>query len=143
MMHMDSPVHNPVHDHLMREIRDFAKELDRSRLRHRRQEMVLVSATIVLSSAVTLSGLIWTDKAIIGSVLGVFLSAVLAIERAFAFGERAIYSRILQAEAENLADDESLAPDQRLKKFADLRLRRAQAKVGEGVHAIESNENSK
>jgi hypothetical protein len=139
MMHMD----NPVHDHLMREIRGFAKELDRSRLIHRRQEMVLVSATIVLSSAVTLSGLIWTDKAIIGSILGVFLSGVLAIERAFAFGERAIYSRILQAEAENLADDESLTPDQRLKKFADLRLRRAQAKVGEGVHAIESNENSK
>jgi len=140
---MANPALDPLHNHLMREIRNFANELNQSRRKHRRQEMILVSLAITLSVAVALSGIFWPKEARIGSCLGVFLTAVLTTEKAFAFGERAVYSRILEAEAENLADDDFLPPDQRVKKFADLRLRRAQAKVGEGVHAVESSESSK
>jgi hypothetical protein len=128
------------------EIRQFATDLDRSRRKHRRQEICLVSAAIALSACVTLIGVLapvkfFTDRVnpgVASGVLGVVLSSILAIDRAFAFGERAVYSRILQAEAENLLD-EKIDDTERQKQFANLRIRRAQARLGEGIGALQAD----
>jgi hypothetical protein len=126
------------------EIRLFARDLSRSRRKHRRQEVILVSLAILLSGAVTVVGLFIKPNGNlhpwISSVLGVCLSTVLSIDRAFAFGERAVYSRILQAEAENLADDGTLTPEERRKQFAQLRVRRAQSRLGEGLTGLEATD---
>jgi hypothetical protein len=123
-------------DNIQDELVAYVGDLRRSRRRHRAQEITLVSLAILLSALVTLAGVFkWPPEAV--GVLGVLLSTVLTIERAFAFGERAVYSRILQAEAENLSDNVSLPAAERLAKFSDLRLRRAQARLGEGMAAID------
>ena len=113
----------------------------------RRWEIWSIVAGIALSSGVTLVGILGKPLCSIqphqlAGILGVLLTAVLTINRAFGFAERVASSRTLEAEARNLADDLSISLEERQKTFAVLRLKVAQSRAGDGLKAVETKKSA-
>ena len=96
---------------------------------------LLVMAGILLSSGITIGGIFRVRSEFLG-VAGAVLSVVIAVDRAFAFAERAAILRILYTECLIVIEDPSLSDADARSKFQELRLRRAQSHTGEGLRAL-------
>lgn len=90
---------------------------------------LLVVAGILLSSGITIGGIFRVRPEFLG-VAGAVLSVVLAVDRAFAFAERAAILRTLYTECLILIEDSSISDADVRSKFRELRLLRAQSHTG-------------
>lgn len=122
---------------LIDDLRGYADSLRTAYRKNNRMANLLVIAAILLSSGITIGGIFRVRPEFLG-VAGAVLSIVIALDRAFAFADRAAILRTLYTECVILIEDSSLSDADARSKFRELRLRRAQSHTGEGLRALTS-----
>lgn len=125
------------------ELLNFADSLQRKRHRNQRAEKTSIFFATLLASGITTIGILgdgWSWRGIKphqwSGLVGVILTAVMTLNRALGFGEKAASLRLIEAEARNLSEDRTLSSDDRWRKFGELRLKVAQTRAGEGLDAV-------
>lgn len=91
---------DPVDDALVREIEEFRDDCRRRYKFNNRWDIVLSVLGILLSIAVVAAGFLKRPE--ISAILGALVGAVVTAQKAFPFGQRAIFYRLLIGQSDNL-----------------------------------------
>lgn len=96
-----TPTSQPIGQPLLTEITDFRKDCHRRYLFNNRWDIALTLLGILLSIAVVAAG--FFKSAEVSAILGAVVGAVITAQKAFPFGQRASFYRLLLGQTDNLS----------------------------------------
>ncbi len=128
---------------LIEEVAAFVRYTQQQERRAARANRIIVVLGLVCSFGVTFLGLGGAGE--LAALLGAFIAMLIGLDRAFAYGERADFYRILVADGQNLLTDLRLSVDteatfeEAKRKFLVLRKYGAEKLPrGKGMEAVRS-----
>jgi hypothetical protein len=98
-----SPLPASVGRDLVDEVRKFRDDCSKHYMFNSRWDNVLNVAGILLSVAIVASGVY--QRGAVSAILGAFVAAIVSAQKAFPFGQRTNFYRVLKEQASNLETD--------------------------------------